>query len=268
MRIKQRNLIWLGMLGTLTGLAVFSQGLDAPTSLVMLGALGVAGAVSLFDLKPQALIRTMQEKTVLGGKISADAREANDRAKARGRVPLTDIQLLDIGLIALRENYDGLVMQRTRNLSLDDKSVRPYLSLQVPALEADRRAMVRFEIDDANGKKVYIHEQEMYMRDGKMDILAEMQMPLFDSDMNLAHGDGDLRVYLENDLLGVLGFSLTPSTRDRWAGRRPPQIARERLADNEPEDKSNEELTHDARLEKDDEPMTLEELLRQQERRR
>ena len=195
--------------------------------------------MALFDLQPKQLLKTVQERTTLGGKTTPDAREAAERAKARGAYLMGDMELLDIGLIALSERYDGMVMNRTRNLSLDDNSVRPYITLQVPAIEADRRANIRFEIDDGHGDKIYVHEQEMYLRDGKMDILANTQMPLFDSDMGIDPGDGDLRVYIDGDLAGILGFTITPSTQDRWAGRRQSrreQPAAQRLTDTEPED--------------------------------
>ncbi len=255
MRIKRRNAIWLAILGTLTSIGILSQGLDSGTAIVLLGALGIAGAVALFDLQPKQIIKTVQERTALGGKTTPDAREAAERAKARGAYLMGDMALLDIGLITLTESYDGMVMNRTRNLSLDDNSVRPYITLQVPALEADRRANIRFEIEDGHGDKIYVHEQEMYLRDGKMDILANTQMPLFDSDMGIDPGDGDLRVYIDGDLAGVLGFTIAPSTRDRWAGRR--QSRREestaqRLTDREPQDEDT---------------VSLEELLRQSRNR-
>lgn len=257
MRIKRRNLVWLGVLGTLTGLAVLAQGISAPASLLLLGAMGVAGVVSLFDLEPQALIKTMQDKTALGGRISADAREASERARARETYVSSQADLLDIGVIALRDSYEGMVMQRTRSLSLDDEGVRPYITLQVPALEADRHATIRFEIDDAHGKKIYVHDQEMYMRDGRMDILTDTMLPLRNSDLGIAHGEGDLRVYIDGDLIGVLGLTLAPSTHDRWAGRRSEQAQRasSRLQD------------RPARSAEDDEPVSLEDLLKQQSRR-
>lgn len=255
MRIKRRNLVWLGVLGTLTGIAVFAQGLGAPSSLLLMGALGIAGVTSLFDLEPQTILKTVQDKTARGGKVSPEAREAAERARARGSFPLSNVQLLDIGMIALRDSYEGMVMQRTRNLSLDDEGVRPYITLQVPATEADRRAIIRFEIDDAHGKKVFLQEQEMYMRDGRMDILADTMMPLNASDLNIAHGEGDLRVYIDGDLLGVFGASIAPSTRDRWAGRRQAREERasSRLSDTEPD---QEEAL-----------ISLEDLLKQQSRR-
>ncbi len=256
MRIKRRNLVWLGVLGTLTGLAVLAQGITAPASLLLLGAMGVAGMVSLFDLEPQALIKTMQDKTALGGRVSPDAREAAERARARGTYISTQTDLLDIGVIALRDSYEGMVMQRTRSLSLDDEGVRPYITLQVPAMEADRHATIRFEIDDAHGKKIYVHDQPMYMRDGRMDILTDTMLPLNDSDLGIAHGEGDLRVYIDGDLVGILGVTLAPSTRDRWAGRRREQEAR-----------ASSRLQDRPTRAEDDEPVSLEDLLKQQSRR-
>ncbi len=254
MRIKRRNLVWLGILGTLTGIAVLGQGIAAPTSLLLLGAMGVAGVVSLFDVEPQQLLKTMQEKTARGGKTSADAREAAERAQARGSYLVSGLHLLDIGLIALRDSYEGMVMQRTRNLSLDDEGARPYITLQVPAIEADRHADIRFEILDAHGKVVYMHEQQMYMRDGRMDVLADNMMPLSSSELNIAHGEGDLRVYVDGELIAILGATIAPSTRDRWAGRRPSRDrdAADRLQDTPKQDD-------------DDAPVSLEDLLKKQD---
>lgn len=254
MRIKRRNLIWLGTLAALTGIAVVSQGFDSAASILLLTSLGVAGGVALFDLEPKQLIKTVQDKTALGGKVSADAREAVERAKARQTYTTTEAQVLDVGLIATLERADGMVMQRTRSISLDDNSVRPYITLQVPAIEADQRASIRFEMEDGHGDRVFIHEQEQYMRDGRIDILSGAQLPLFNSDQGIDPGDADLRVYLNGDLISVLGFTIAPSTRDRWAGRRQRQ-AQERLSDKEQKTNDN-----------DDVPVTLEELLRQQNR--
>lgn len=256
MRIKRRNLVWLGTLGALTGLAVLSQGFDSGVSLLFLASMGIAGGVALFDLEPQRLIKSVQDKAVLGGKTSPDAREARDRAKARGVMLLRDVELMDIGLITMLERGDGMVMQRSRSVSLDDNSLRPYLTLQVPPLEADRRATIRFEIEDGHGNLVYKHEQEQYMRDGRMDILAGNQMPLFDSNMSIDPGDCDLRVYLDEDLVGILGFTIAPSTRDRWAGRRQ-QAAAERLRDTTHTEQRQVQIDEDV-------PMSLEDLLRQQ----
>jgi hypothetical protein len=257
MQIKRRNMLWVGTLAILTGIAAFSPGVDPAVTLVLLGGLGVVAAVALMDLRPVQVIKSVQQRANIGTGVSADAHEATERARARGVYRSSDIRLLDVGLIALRERADGLVMQRTRSLSLDDNSLRPYLTMQVPALEADRRAEVRFVIEDGHGKKVYVHEQEVYLRDGRLDVLASNQMPLFDSTMNLEPGDGDLRVYVNDELMAVLGFTLAPSTRDRWAGRRTERSERStsRLQDDTPPP---------AAAANDDAPVSLEDLLRSQ----
>ncbi|MFZ4816942.1 MAG: hypothetical protein ACOYL5_20570 [Phototrophicaceae bacterium] len=244
MRIKRRNLVWLGILAALAGVAIFSQGLLALPSLLLLGALTVAGAISLFDLEPAALMRNVQERAQ-AGKVTSDAREATERARTRGGLRMSDLQIQDVGLIVLKDGSSGLVMQRSRSLSLEDNSARPYITLQVPSHEADRYATIRFEIQDGYGQTSYVHEQKIYLRDGHMNILAEMQMPLSHSTESLEPGDGDLRVSIDGDLVSMLGFTLTPSVQDRWAGRR----AAERLTDRPPAE---------------DEPISLEELLRQQ----
>ncbi len=259
MRVRRRNMVWLGILGALAGVAILSQGVTSGVSLLLLASMGVAAGVSLFDMEPRRLIKAVQDRSPIGGRISADAREAAERARARGAYLPRDMDLLDVGLIAMRERYSGMVMQRTRNLSLDDESARPYVTLQVPPLEADRRATVRFDMEDGHGDLVYSHEQQVYLRDGKMDILAGNQMPLFNSTMNLNTGDGDLRVYIDDRLVGVLGFALSPSTSDRWAGRR---AERGEQAANRLQDRDGE--TSAAIQGEEAPPISLEDLLRQQ----
>jgi hypothetical protein len=261
MRFKRRNLVWLGILGALAGVAILSPGVPAGVAFLLLASLGVVGAISLFDIEPRRLLKAAQDRSPIGGRISNDAREAAERARVRGAYLPSDMDLLDVGLIAMQERYSGSVMQRTRNLSLDDESARPYVTLRVPPLEADRRATVRFDMEDGHGDLVYSHEQQVYLRDGKMDILAGNQMPLFDSTMNLNPGDGDLRVYIDDRLVGVLGFTLGASTRDRWAGRRQQQQQRasERLQDRDGE-------TSSAVAGEEAPPLTLEDLLRQNPR--
>jgi hypothetical protein len=71
--------------------------------------------------------------------------------------------------------------------------------------------------------------------------------------MGIEPGDCDLRVYVDGELISILGFQISPSVKDRWAGRRQQREdrAQTRLVDNEPD------------YNDDDVPISLEDLLRQ-----
>ena len=55
-----------------------------------------------------------------------------------------------------------------------------------------------------------------YLRDGEMNILADHQLPLVESERALQAGDWDLRVYVDGSLLGAHMFTLAPSLSDRF----------------------------------------------------
>jgi hypothetical protein len=234
------------MTGVLSGLALIG-GASVEVMTAVAGLYGVALAGSLIEIQPRRLRMTTSPLTRM--RMSADAREAADRARRRGTALSGDLTLIDIGLISSQATDEGMVMRKGRSISGDDDGVRPFLTLHVNPSEADRNALVRFEILDHNGQRQYIHEIKTYLRDGEMNILADHHLPLFGNDQ-LKGGDWDLRVEVDGLLAGILSFSVTPSVRDRLVLRR----EQTRL-----EDKPQE----------DDAPLTLEELLRsQQEGRR
>ncbi len=256
MRFKQRNLIWLGVMGALTGIAVFSPNVPPAMDMILMGSFGAAAIVSLVDVNPRDLLRRLDERTPIpltsNRRMSPDAREAADRAASRGGALDPDLELLDIGLIALQSSRAGMSMQRSRSVSLDDDGLRPYITLKVDPVEADRHARVRFEVIDGAGNTVYIHEMKTYLRDGELNILPDHQMALDPEDDSIVTGDCDLRVYIDGELSGVLGFTLAPSVQNRFRRPATGREARTRnLADSPPPDE-------------DDAPMSLEDLLRQQ----
>jgi hypothetical protein len=125
------------------------------------------------------------------------------------------IELLDVGMIALQAGPDGMVMRRSRTLSKDDDGVRPFLTLQVNPSEADRQAVIRFEIIDHNGQEQYIHEMRVYMRDGEVNILADHHLRLYGNNAIEGFGDWDLRIYFDGQLLGMHGVAVIPSEEER-----------------------------------------------------
>lgn len=270
-RFRQRNLIWLGILGALTAVAII--GADIPAVETILLALTSAAAVgTLVDFRvarPQTLVGAIQQRTPgsTASRTTAQAREALSRAASRGSGLPPGIDMLDVGMIALQAGPDGMVMRRSRSLSKDDDGVRPFITLQVSPSEADRQAVVRFEIIDQNGQEQYIHEMRVYMRDGEVNILADHHLRLYGNDAIVGFGDWDLRVYLDGQLLGMHGVAVNPSEEER---RNRVGGGRQYVMQSEGDDEGRVSARNQRLTVKDDEdaggiPMTLEQLLRAQQ---
>jgi hypothetical protein len=215
MRIRRKNVAWLTILGALVAVALLS-GVATPVQAAALLALyGAALAASMLDVKPAKLIDTVQRSSLTRMRMSPQAQEAVARAQRRGSYVSEDLTLLDIGLIAAQSTAEGMVMRRTRQVSKDDDGMRPFITLHVQPTAADTTSVIRFEIIDHNGDQQYVHEMKTYLRDGEMNILADHQLPLDGNDRLNGAGDGDLRVYVDGNLLGALSFTLAPSMRER-----------------------------------------------------
>lgn len=256
MRVRRRHTAWLILLGALVGTAMISPAYMAQSamgglSLVLLFM--VALAASFLEFQPRKLMEAAASPLV-NRKISAQAREAAERARRRTTLSAPGITLLDVGLISHRASSEGMDMRRTRSISLDEDGVRPYITLDVQPSEADRHAVVRFEIIDHNGQPQYVHEMKTYLRDGEMNLLADHQLPLYGNERLVGAGEWDLRVSVDGALLGLLGFTATPSLRERARqfSPRADTAAVERLRDDSEADS----------------PVSLQDLLRDDRQRR
>lgn len=214
MRFRQQNLAWLAITGAMVAIAVLAGVATPLQTMFLLAVYGMAVAASLIEVKPAAIVNTVQRGSLARVRSTPNAQEASERARRRGTMASDSVMLLDIGLIATQMTSEGMVMRRSRQVSTDDDGARPYLSLHVAPGQGDRQAVIRFEMTDASGEVQYMHELKTYLRDGDMNILAETQLPLLDSD-RLRAGEGDLRVLLDGELLGMLSYTLTPSVEAR-----------------------------------------------------
>jgi hypothetical protein len=244
MRFRARNTGWLAVIGAMVGLAVLPGG-DPLGAALLVSLFGAAAAATLLEFQPARLVeRSRSSLTAL--RMSAEARESVERARRRGGSLHQSVMLLDIGLISAQSSDEGLVMRRSRNLSKEDDGVRPFAVLHVQPEDADRNALIRFEFIDRHGQQQYVHEMNAYLRDGEMNVLTDRQMPLYMND-DIDPGEWDLRVYVDNRLIGTYAFTIAPSLEDRF-----PRAAR-RLRD-------------DSAV--DEQPLRLEELLREQSQSR
>jgi hypothetical protein len=246
MRIRRRNTAWLAVLAALIGIVVISGTAPASVSVALIGLFALAAAASMVEIRTQRLLENVPQSPLTLMRMSAPAREAVERARRRTNYSPAGLTLLDVGLISLQSSSEGMVMRRSRSVSLDDDGVRPYITLHIQPDSADRNAVIRYEIIDHNGQVQYVHEMKTYLRDGEMNILADHHLPLTGNDRLTGAGDWDLRVSVDGTLLGLLAFNVTPSLNARRQFIRDADSAAIRLEDTE----------------HDDAPVSLEDLLR------
>ena len=216
-RLKRRNTAWLVAMGLLIGFALLAAPVSAAVQISLLGAFAVAVIASMIELGPEreSLLEVLN-RAPLRRRITPQAREAAERAEARaGYFNRPGTALLDIGLIAMQTGVDGLAMRRTRNISKDDDGVRPFITLYVDREDADRQAIIRYEIYNHLGEEQFVHEMKTYLREGEVELLADHQLPLAGNSGIDGSGDWDLRVYVDNNLIGMHDLMLAPSVNER-----------------------------------------------------
>ena len=247
MRIRRQNVAWLAILGAMIMVAALSSVASPAVTLALLTLYAFAAAASLLDFQPNRIIdRSRSSLTQM--RMSAEAREAVERARRRTGVSDNGLNVLDIGLISSQSSQEGMVMRKTRAISLDDDGVRPFITLHIQPERADQQVLIRYEILDGSGNARYVHEMKTYLREGEMNILADHHLPLASNTIKLDAGDWDLRVFVDGALQAAHTFTMTPSLRERYRRF-------EQARDNLSEPKA-------APPPKDDEPLSLEELLR------
>ncbi len=217
MRIKQRDQIWLAIIGVLTAIAFFA----APNAdlVLRLGALAAfAAAVGLVIARPSlAQIRQQISAAAARPGGTKAAQEAVQRAVARGEVPPVDLELSDIGLIASESSQDGMTFRRTREVSNADDGVRPYIQLKAGALNAERRALVRYELIDPTGETAFVYEEKIYLQLGDNTLHPDQHLPLAGALTPEKLGRWDLHAFVDGRLVGMLTFTVTPTDDERLA---------------------------------------------------
>ena len=216
-RLKRRNTAWLIAMGLLIGFALLAAPVSAAVQISLLGAFAVAVIASMIELGPdRETLLDVLHRAPVRRRITPQAREAAERAASRaGFFNRSGLVLLDIGLIAMQTGVDGLAMRRTRNISKDDDGARPFITLFVDHEEADRQALIRYEIYNHLGEEQYVHEMKTYLREGELKLLADHHLPLAGNSGVAGNGDWDLRVYVDNNLIGMHNLMLSPSVNER-----------------------------------------------------
>jgi hypothetical protein len=217
-RLKRRNTAWLAAMVALIGFAfIAAPGISAAVQVALVGALMVAFIASMVEMGPdQETIIDALQRAPIRRRVTPQAREAAERAASRaGYFNRNGIVMLDIGLIAMQTGMDGLAMRRTRNISKDDDGTRPFITLYVHPEEAERQAVVRFEMYNHMGEEQYVHEMKTYLREGETNLLADHHLPLAGNRGITGNGDWDLRVFVDGNLIGMQNVMLSPSVNER-----------------------------------------------------
>lgn len=257
-RFQRKNTIWLAALGVLMTLVIISPNVAPGAQALLLGVFMLALAGTFIDVGTRnRMMEAVQSRfsTANRGRMSQEARQAYDRARSR-EYRTVEVQMTDIGVIASQTGAEGMVMRRADSISKDDDGVRPFLTLAIPPEEADRNAVIRFEFIDQNGGKQYVHTMQVYLREGEMNILADHHMPLLGNDKIAGMGDWDLKVFIDDVLTGIHTFSLHPSLTERRQRLKGGQYYE--MGDARPAPRNTQ---------KADAPMSLEDLLRNQDKR-
>ncbi len=251
MRFRRTAAPWLIIMGAALAIALLSGTAQPLVAVTLIALFGAAVALSMVNAGPSRLLG-QSRSSIASARMSGDAREASARARRGGSLISPDMTLLDIGLIAVQTGDAGMNMRRTRDVTMDDDGVRPFITLNVLPAAAERRALVRFELRDGMGKVRYVHEMRPYLRAGDMNLLTDHQLPLYGNPDNIEPGDWDLRVAIDGSTVAEHVFTVSPSLEDRFARTR-------RLS-------TEGEAPAKARLSdvETDAPMSLEDLLRGQ----
>ena len=257
-RFKRRNLGWLAVLGLMVGAVALTPFVSTAVAALLIGIWGAAAVGSMLDfqVRPDQLIQRSRS-SLTAMRMSTEARESAERARRRGGSFDTGVTLLDIGLITSQSETDGMTMRRTRDVSMDEDGVRPFIQVHVDSRNADRPVRVRFEMIDPNGTQQYVHEMRTFLRDGEMNLLADHHLPLANNDRISTTGDYDMRVYLDGLLIGAHTFTVVPSVANRFA-----RLERNQAAQTAARRPQNTLEEQDRVIQSDDSPMSLEDLLR------
>lgn len=218
MRIKRRDQLWLAIIGVLATIAFLGANPSVEFVVRAAALLAFAAALGLVVARPSfEQMRNRVASATARPAGTPAAQEAVQRARARGEVPSVDIELSDIGLIASETSEDGVTFRRTREVSNADDGVRPYVQLKAGTLNAERRALLRYELVDPTGEVAFVHEEKVYLQLGENTLHPDQHLALAGSLPPNKLGRWDLHTFLDGRMLGMLTFTVTPTDDERRA---------------------------------------------------
>jgi hypothetical protein len=248
------TLVWLFIVGVALGFTMLAEEVPNEVGAALLATYLALVLVVARNVQLGNVLGALSARTEHQPEPTEIAREAAARARTHPDYDAL-IHLLDVGLIVDEHRPDGVSLRRGRFISLDDDGVRPFAIIHVPAALSGRLGHVRFEIRDETGRLHYAYEDEKWLQAGENTLLPDYRFPIRKQADQLQAGSWSAYVIIDEGLLGIHHFNLSPSlaARRRLMGT-DGEIMRERVWRTEEDDESL--------------PLSLEELLRQQSRQR
>ncbi|MCE7946141.1 MAG: hypothetical protein DYG88_01790 [Chloroflexi bacterium CFX4] len=263
-RVTNIGILLLGVLVALVAIASVSSAAMSPVIGFSMVAAYLALAFFLYKRADLGALAdtVLRTKTTFAAsaRMSGNARRAAARAKSHPDSGYgSEVALLDVGMLVNERRQDGGWDRRiAQAAALDEGFLQPYIKIFVPASAAERHATLTFEFYDRSGRLQFSHSMEDYLRTGENLILCERQLALRGAEQQMRAGTWDLRVKVDGVLVGLHDFSMS-STR----GERPTERAAER-----PAPPTRLSHAHDEDDYEEAPPVSLEDLLREQARRR
>lgn len=115
---------------------------------------------------------------------------------------------VDIGVMAIH-NAEDPVIHRTRPVLDDVDYLQPFVQLRLPTRAHGR---VRFEIADAEGQLLFVHEEDHEFERGRNLIIPAARLPI--QDAHALHDDWHLRVSADGVLIADHAFGWSESTNN------------------------------------------------------
>ncbi|NLE51181.1 MAG: hypothetical protein GX613_07220 [Chloroflexi bacterium] len=247
------TIVWLLIVGLALALTLIAGSVPTLVGAALLAAYLLLVVAIARNVDVETLIEALPARREPEVEPSEVAREAMARARTHPRYDAL-IRLMDIGLIVDEPRPDGLSLRRGRFISLDDDGLRPFAIVNVPEPLANRVGRVRFELRDESGEPQYVYEADKWLQPGENAILPDYRLPIRRNKQgDLQPGAWSVHFEIDSGMLGVHGFSLTPSLAMR---------RRQMAADGE----LRERVWRGADEEDTSLPLSLEELLRAQSR--
>lgn len=244
---KRGNIVWLSLMGTASVIMMAAGGGGAIVGLGLLGSLFVG--IYRANREPRhARLQSVHPLELKKGQTSTNARNASYNVMHHPDYDGYNYILRDIGLIIDETNRHGIKLRQVRFVSLDDDSIRPYVVLNTRQNFHAQSVIVRFEIRDSAGERQFICEMNYWMRAGDNILLPDYRLPLRNNERIVNHGKWDLQIWINNSIVGIHNFDVSPSIEAR---------RRQFHADGEAQ--------QSIRLESDPVPLSLDELLTDQQ---
>ena len=212
-RLHRRDRLWFAIVSILAAIAILAPELAPGARIGIIGLYAIISGLVLFDFNAASAVRRSIPKAEKP-RGTAQAREALNRAASSGGGDWVGLSLEDIGLIASIRDEDGLTFERTRTISNQFDGVRPYIQIQVGAAMAERRARLRYELTDPTGEAQFVHEENAYLRLGENTLHPDQHMPMGAIPAGQM-GQWDIKVYVDGRLIGLLGFTASPTDDER-----------------------------------------------------